>query len=308
MRLATLAPGARVVEGLDAEGLRKAEVVYLGKGQCDPAAAPRLEWVQFNSAGVAPLLDTALARSGIPVLSASGAYSTPVAEMVVAVLLALLRRLPEFGNLQQRRTWKTLCGDTCRGRTVGIVGYGSIGREAARLLRAFGMRVLACKRRPHERIDRRFHFPGTGDPGGALPEAWFGIDEIDRMLPQADVLLVTLPGTAGTTGLLDRRLLELLPSHARVINVGRGTVFAQTALTELLQEGRLAGAALDVFAEEPLPPDDPLWGLPNVIITPHIASYTSEQPVLAGEVFLENMRRHLIGEPLLNLVDFTAGY
>jgi phosphoglycerate dehydrogenase-like enzyme len=191
---------------------------------------------------------------------------------------------------------------------VGIVGYGSIGREAARLLRAFGMRVLACKRHPAMRRENRFHLAGTGDPEGLIPEAWYGFDEIESMIRQSDVLLVTLPATAATRGLLKRRHLAALPPHALLVNVGRGTVIEEPALAELLREGRIAGAGLDVVAEEPLAAASPLWTLPNVIISPHIGSYTSEQAALASEAFIENMRRDLAGEPLLNIVDFAAGY
>ena len=311
-RLEALSPTLRLVDGLTPAHLREAEVVFLGDGKIDPAAAAKLRWVQFNSAGIGGLLGTALAASSIPVASASGAYSTTVAEMALALLLALIRKLPDCRALQERRVWTAdvspLCGQSCRGRTVGILGYGSIGREAARLLQALGMRVLACKRHPSERGENRFHLPGTGDPTGVIPEAWYGFDQVETMLRQTDVLLVTLPATSATRGLLQRRHLEALPRHALLISVGRGSVIEEAALADLLGQGRLAGAGLDVTAEEPLAATSPLWTLPHVVITPHIASYTVEQAALASEVFIENMRRDLAGEPLLNLVDFAAGY
>lgn len=312
-RLAALSPRVRVVDGLDPSTLAMAEIVYLGKGRVDPAAAPRLRWVQCNSAGIAAHAGTALARSGVPLASASGAYSTTVAEMAIALLLALQRRLLRCFELQQRREWRgdvsLLYGYSLRGRTMGIVGYGSIGRELARLAHALGMRVLAAKRRPHERHEHgRFILPGTGDPDGTIPEAWFGLGELRAMLPACDVLAIALPGTSHTAGAISRAELAALPRHALVLNVGRGAVLDETALMEALQAGRLAGAGLDVFDEEPLPPSHPLWTTPGVIISPHLGSTSVNQSELAAEVLIENVRRDLASEPLLNRVDFALGY
>lgn len=307
-------PNLQLLDGLSAVNLRHAEVVFLGKGQLDPVDAPNLRWVQFSSHGVGELIGTALATSSVPVLSACGAYSTTVAEMVLALLLSLMRNLPACLKYQQRHTWpeinelRSLCGQSCRGRTAGIVGYGSIGREVGRLFKALGMRVLACKRRPEMRLDNRFCLPGTGDPAGTIPEAWYGFKDVEFMLSQSDVLVVTLPATNTTNVLLTRHHLSALPPHALLVSVGRGTVIDEQALTDLLRDGRIAGAGIDVFAEEPLRPTSPLWSMPNVVIAPHIASYTVEQEAMASEVLVENMRRDHAGEPLLNLINFVSGY
>ena len=174
--LEALSADLRLLDGLTAANLRQADVVYLGDGQMDPAAAPNLRWVQFNSAGIGGLLGTSLAGSTIPVATASGAYSTTVVEMALALLFALIRKLPLCFANQQGRVWPVevspLCGQSCRGKTAGIIGYGSIGREAGRLLSALGMRVLACKRHP-PRSDRRIDFacPAPAIRPGSFPEA-----------------------------------------------------------------------------------------------------------------------------------------
>jgi phosphoglycerate dehydrogenase-like enzyme len=153
-----------------------------------------------------------------------------------------------------------------------------------------------------------FAFPGTGDPEGALPTQWFSADQITTMFRSADHAIITLPRTPKTLNLIGERELDALPPHAFFVNVGRGGTVDETALFKRLQAGQLAGAALDVFADEPLDRDNPLWRARNTIITPHIGSYTSDQVALAGEVLIENVRRDLAGQPLLNLVNFAAGY
>lgn len=312
-RLLALSPRVQTLDGLAPETLARADVVFLGaRGRLDPAAAPRLRWVQFNSAGIGGLAGSQLAHSGIPVANASGAYSTMVAEMALVLLLALRRRLPLCFELQRAQVWRgdmaLLRGSSCRGLTLGILGYGSIGREVARLAHAFGMRILACKRQPKRRTDLHFCLPGTGDPEGVLPDAWFGLEELHAMLTRCDALVVALPGSVSTERLVSRAALERLPAHALLVNVGRGSVVDEPALLEALRCGRIAGVGLDVFAAEPLSPSSPWWSAPNTIITPHIGSDTVEQAALAAEVLLENVRRDLAGELLLNLVDFALGY
>lgn len=311
-RLAELSPELKIVGGLTPATLREAEVIFLSRGKVDPAQAPNLRWVQTSSAGIGNVLNTPLVSSNIPVTTASGAYSVSVAEMALTLLLALTRRLPDCLHHQHHNHWKGgpdyIMGRSSRGRTAGIIGYGSIGRQIGRLLRALGMRVLACKHHPDIRQDPHFHFPGTGDPAGTIPDAWYGLSQLGLMLGQLDVLMVALPETKNTVGLLSRQLLETLPKHCLVVNVGRGSAIDEPTLIELLRTGRIAGAGLDVFAQEPLASNSPLWELPNVVISPHIASCTVDQGDLAAEVLIENMRRYLAGAPLFNLIDFSAGY
>ena len=192
---------------------------------------------------------------------------------------------------------------------MGIIGYGSIGRQVARIAQAMGMKVLACKRQPQARKEERvFSLPGTGDPEGIIPQQWFGMDEIEKLLGLLDIAVITLPLTESTRGLLNNKVLGSLPSQAYLINLGRGGTIDEDALIERLKSGKLAGAALDVFAIEPLPAESLLWECPGLLILPHIASWTEEQPYLASEVLIENLSRYLTGRPLVNLVNMKLGY
>jgi phosphoglycerate dehydrogenase-like enzyme len=183
------------------------------------------------------------------------------------------------------------------------VGYGSIGRQIGRLAQALGMNVLACKRRPDRHRDDSYLLPGTGDPEGQVPRAWFGHDRLPEMLAQCDVVVLAMPGIPTTTRLIGSAELAALPQHAWLVNVGRGSVLDEIALADALRACRLAGAALDVFTQEPLPPESPLWALDNVLVMPHIASWTTLQAHRAAGVLQENLRRDLAGEPILNVID-----
>ena len=302
----------RVLDGTAPATLEQADVLYFWDQPPATALMPRLRWAQFTSAGIGKIAASTMARSGIPVAGASGAYSTTVAEMAMALLLSLQRRLPRCAELQREQVWRgdmtRLVGNASRGRTMGIVGYGSLGREVARLAQGFGMTILACKRRPDVRVDSHFRLEGTGDPEGRIPAAWYGLDQLTHMFRRCDVVMITLPGSAHTAQCIGADQLAALPRHAHLINVGRGTMLDETALLDALRSGRLAGAGLDVFAVEPLPSGHPLWSEPRVIMTPHIAPEAATMPQLSAEVLIENVRRDLAGEPLLNLVNFDLGY
>jgi phosphoglycerate dehydrogenase-like enzyme len=311
-RLLALSPRVSVLDGTAPATLAQADVLYFWDQPPATAFMPRLRWAQFTNAGIGKIAHTALARSGVPVACASGAYSTTVAEMAMALLLSLQRRLPRCAELQREQIWRgdltRVVGDASRGRTMGIVGYGSLGREVARLAQAFGMKILACKRRPDVHAETHFRLEGTGDPEGRIPAAWYGLDQLTDMFRRCDVVMITLPGSAHTVKCIGAAQLTALPPHAHLINVGRGTVLDEDALLDALRSGRLAGAGLDVFAVEPLPPGHPLWSDPRVILTPHIAPEAATMPQLSAEVLIENVRRDLAGEPLLNLVNFDLGY
>jgi len=293
--------------------LRETQVVYTGEANFDPADAPRLRWVQVDAAAVDHFANKPIFRSTIPIANVRGAYSIAVAECAIAMLLALTRRLPQALNFQAVQQWpveyEPLKGTDLLGKTMGIVGYGSIGRRIARLASAMGMNVLACKSNPeHRREPAESVLLAPGDPEGTIPQGWFGIDQLAEMLAQCDIAMITLPLTEQTRGLMGKRQLQVLPAGVYLVNVGRGHVVDETALAELLKAGKLAGAALDVFANEPLEADSPLWGLSNVLLLPHIASYTDAQMHRAAEVFVENLKRDLAGQPLINLVDKELGY
>jgi len=289
--------------------LKEAEVIYTTEADFDPADAPRLRWVQTNTAATNPIMHRPIMRGTIPVANVAGAYSVAVAECALGMLLALTRRI-KLGARAEKwpedfQPWQ---GEDLYGKTMGVVGYGSIGRQIARLANALGMTVLACKRRPDERRDDSYLLPGTGDPEGRIPKAWFSQSELREMLGQSDIAVLALPDVPTTQQLIGKAELAALPPHAYLVNVSRGAVVDEPVLIESLRAGAIAGAALDVFAEEPLPATSPFWKMPNVLVMPHIASWTDMQATRATEVLIENLCRDLAGEPLLNLIDKKLMY
>jgi len=290
------------------------EILYTYQFPFDPAqVAPRLRWIQLSSAGVDHLLDSPVMKSDVIITTTSGIHAIPIAEYVIGMMLALARRLPLLLDYQRRsewpsRRWEILLGEELRGKTVGIVGYGSIGREVARLARAFGMRVLATKRRVKITRDLGYWLPGVGDPEGELLERLYPVSNLREMLSLCDFVVVTVPLTPETHHLIGEKEFKAMKNSAYLINISRGAVIDEKALIEALKKGHIAGAALDVFEQEPLPPESPLWKLPNVILSPHISAATPSYNDRATALFAENLRRYLAGEELLNVVDKRIGY
>jgi phosphoglycerate dehydrogenase-like enzyme len=205
--------------------------------------------------------------------------------------------------------WPLFVPSEVRGATLGIIGYGSIGRELARIAKcAFGMTVLAGKRDPSRRADDGYCLPGTGDPEGRLPDEWLGMAELDVLLARSDVVVLCAPLTAETRGLIGEAALRRMKRSAYFINVGRGASVDETALARALRERWIAGAALDVFAQEPPPAGHPFYGLDNVILSPHVSGFLPSYDEKCSVLFAENLRRYLAGEPMLNLVDRDRGY
>jgi phosphoglycerate dehydrogenase-like enzyme len=258
--------------------------------------APRLRWVHSISAGVDRVVTPLARERGLLVTNARGVFSPPIAEYVVLMCLAIARRLPQLLDLQRERTWQPLRGEELSGLTVGIVGYGSIGAEVARLLEPFGTRIVATRRRPE-----------LGSGGRANVEVW-GIDRLHDLLREADIVLIAAPLTDETAGLIGPTELQEMPGHAWLINIARGRLIDETALRRGLANGWIAGAVLDVFDEEPLPSDSPLYDTPNLVITPH-TSWSSDKVVERSiDLFVANLEHYLAGEALENLVDLEAGY
>lgn len=290
------------------------DVLYTFRALPAPEDVPRLRWVQLHSAGVDQVIDhPVFGVKDILLTTTSGIHTATMAEYIFTMLLAFGRRLPTLTRLQARAEWpeqKTpLLPRELRGATLGIVGYGSVGREVARLAVAFGMKVLATKRdvrRPAE--DAEYTEADTGDPGAELVDRLYPPEALRSMLRACDFVAVTVPLTEQTRHLIDAEALAAMKPDAVLVNVSRGEVIDEAALIEALQAGRLGGAALDVFEEEPLPSDSPLWKLPNVITTPHIAGLSPRYNARAARLFAENLRRYLSGERLLNLVDRQFGY
>jgi len=277
------------------------------------SVAPHLRWVQVASAGVNRLLDHPIMRSDILLTNASGIHATSIGEYVLAMMVNLTQHWPDLLLSKWGHAWPhdrefASSGDELWGRTVGIVGYGSLGREIARLCQAFGMRVLAVKREPEDRRDRGYCLPHRGDPEGRIPEVIFGPDGLTQMFSQCDYVVVSAPFTRETKGMIGAEELAAMKPSAYLINIARGDLVDEEALVEAMRSGRIAGAALDVFAQEPLPSTHPLWDLPNVLITPHISGTSPLYNDRLSDLFAENLRRYVAGQPLLNLVDKERGY
>jgi phosphoglycerate dehydrogenase-like enzyme len=276
-----LAPTADVMVGWDIprEAVQKAD---------------RLAWIHSTAAGVDQLLHPEVRERDIVLTSSSGIHQ-PLVEHVFAFILALHRRLHVAVRLQLQRRWdrRRMVGDEVAGKTLGILGLGTIGRDIAARAGAFGMRVVGTKRTPAP-------VPGVERvlPPDGLPE----------VLRESDVVVVTLPLTPQTRGLLGEAEFRMMKPSAVFINVGRGAVVREAALVRALREGWIAAAALDVFEHEPLPADSPLYALENVILTPHVSGTSPRYLDRAVPLFCENLRRFLTGQPLLNLVDKERGY
>ena len=263
------------------------------------AAAPNLRWIQSHSAGVEFVARfPALVESEIIITNTRGAHGPSIAEHVFALLLAFTRRVPTCLEWQRRRHWGRpegyRTGREIKGATLGIVGYGAIGRAVAQRARAFEMEVLAVDA---QAID--------GAPW--VEEVW-PASHLPELLERSEVVVVATPLTPETHHLLDAAMLARMRPDAYLIVVSRGGIVDEAALAEALRAGRLAGAGLDVTEQEPLSPDSPLWELPNVIITPHLAGDSDPKERRCVEILRDNLLRFARGEPLLNVVDKQRGY
>lgn len=317
-RLRAVSPEVRVTRAEpERADYGRAAVLYAGAPPRDLGLAPALRWVQLHMAGVNALAEHPLyTASALPLTTTSGVHAAAIAEYAVTVMLALAHRVPRMVEWRERggwppdlERWPLFVPVEVRGATLGIIGYGSIGRELARIARtAFGMTVLACKRDPARRADTGYALPGTGDPSGALPAAWYAPDALEELLARSDVVVMCAPLTRETRGMLGARELGRMKPSAFFINVGRGATVDEAALADALGAGRLAGAAVDVFAEEPPPSRHPLYALDNVIVSPHVSGFLPSYDDKCVELFGENLRRFLAGQPLLNLVDRARGY
>jgi D-2-hydroxyacid dehydrogenase (NADP+) len=261
------------------------------------ANAPRLKWVQFGSAGIDHSLFPELLSSEVILTTLSGIHRTPLSEHILALMLALSRRLDVAMRLQMDKRYdRTLfagTADELRSRTVGIIGLGKVGQELARLCKCLGMTVIGTKRTREdlEHVDRVF-----------MP------DEMDEVLKSSDYLVLVLPLTSETKALIGSRELGLMKPTARLVNVARGQMVDEDALVDALRNEGLAGAALDVFTREPLPSDSPLYDLENVILTPHVAAAHRTYAERAFEIFKANLDAFESGAPMINVFDRDRGY
>jgi phosphoglycerate dehydrogenase-like enzyme len=299
------------VDGLRDDAL---EVLWASCAPGDLSRTPRLRWLATAGAGVDDLIPVDPWGRGLTVTNGSGLHAVAMAEYVLGAALMATERIRDRLANQERRAWTTvrweLAGSGLRGRTALVVGYGSIGREVARLLHACGVRILAVKADPERRADTGWIEPGTGDPLGVLPERLGGPDALAELAPEADLVVLTMPGTPATSGILDARLLGVLRPGAWIINVGRGSAIDEAALLESLRSGRIGGAVLDVTAQEPLPADDPLWSEPRCVVTPHLSGIGDVDAMWHRLALLmaEQLRREATGRPLLNVTAGSRGY
>jgi phosphoglycerate dehydrogenase-like enzyme len=264
--------------------------------------APRLKWVQLTSAGADRLMDSELVRSGRAfVTTASGIHAVPIGEYVIGAMLAFAKGLPRAFRGQQDNAWRPYLPTELEGATVGILGLGAIGRHVAKLAMGFGMRVLATRRSQTKRAS-------GAEAGEQSVDEMFPPGEITALLAECDYVVVAVPLTAESRHLVGEAELRAMKPNAVIVNIARGPVVDQPALIHALKAGAIGGAALDVTDPEPLPPDSELWSLDNVMITPHVSGGTPKYMDRAIELFCDNLRRYLAGEPLRNIVDPNRGY
>lgn len=254
--------------------------------------ARNVSWVHVAAAGVDGPLFPGLVESRAVMTNAAGVFDHPMAEWALMVILAYVKELFDNVEHQRRRHWAYREVGVLEGQRVLVIGAGGIGRDIARVLRLMGMEVRGVAR------SRR-----DGDPDFGTV---YAVDELDDLVPWADFVIAALPLTSRTRGLLGARQFSLMKDSARFLNVGRGATVDEGALISALHRGEIAGAALDVFATEPLPSDSPLWDMPNVYVSPHMSGSGFEERLAAQ--FLDNLRRFKEGRPLLNVVDKRLGF
>jgi len=277
--------------------LADAEIVYGIRLPRDLISrAPKLKWVQVMSAGVDRFLDSDFRRSPVILTNVSGIHATPISEFVMEQMLMFAKNALLCFDLKQKKQWQRYSPTTLRGKTVGIVGLGNIGREVARLSKAFGMRVIATSRSaPRARHTRNVDL--------MLPR-----QELQRLLAESDYVVITLPYTDETDSLFGETELKTMKASAYLINIGRGGIVDEDALAHALSENWIAGAGLDVFSTEPLPPESQLWELPNLLFSPHVSGLMEDYIGRSTNIFCDNLRRYLEGKRLLNVVDKQKGY
>jgi phosphoglycerate dehydrogenase-like enzyme len=289
------------------ERIRDVEVLFCTFPPVNVAAMEKLKWIQIASTGYTQLFGLNLPGRGIQATNGRGCFDTPIGEWTIAMMVNLVRDVRQMIRHQDGAVWDRSARfqRELRGLTVGFWGYGGIGRETARLAKQLGLQVHVLTRTG--KVPTRtevYTVPGTGDPEGVLPDRVFGVDQKMEFLGGLDFLVVALPLTSATEGLIGEEELRALPPHAFVLNPARGPIIREQALLRALRENWIAGAALDTHYVYPMPPDHPLWGFPNVIMTPHISgsSLSPHFQERLWDIFVENTGRYSRSEPLLNVL------
>lgn len=260
--------------------------------------AKRVKWIHSLSAGVEKLLFPELIESSVPLTNAKGVFKRSLAEFAVLGMLYFYKRVRRLVESQRAHRWDNFMVEWLPGKIMGVVGYGEIGQECAKLAKTLGVKIYAIRRKPEL---------SKGDP---VLDRIFGANQLHEMLGQVDVVLAAAPLTPETKDMLSDAAFQAMKPSAIVMNVGRGPVIDEAALVRALQQKLIAGAALDVFETEPLAQDSPLWDMENVLISPHCTDRTQNPDWLdlTMQCFVENFRHFINGEPLVNLVDKKAGY
>ena len=256
--------------------------------------APRLKWIHCIGAGVEHLCPMDWVPAGVTITNNKGAHADKAGEFALMAVLMLHNKMPAILTNQRSATWNSLFSTPIEGKTVGLIGVGSIGGGAAVQLSKMSVQVIGVSRHgnPHSQVNEMV-----------------AMDQLDEVLPRMDYIFVSLPSTPETRGLFNRERLQSLKAGAGIINVGRGSTFDYAALAELLASGHLSGAIIDVFDEEPLPSDSPLWSAPNFVVTPHVSADDGDSYVpITLELFFDNLARYLKGETLRNVVRPELGY
>lgn len=300
-----ITPPADTVRSLAAARIADADVLFCTFPPTNFADMRALKWVQIASTGYTQLLGLDLLGLGIRATNCRGCFDVPIAEWNVAMLVNLKRNLRQMVRNQDATVWdrSAVFQHEIRGLTVGLWGYGGIGRETARLARQMGLRVHVLTRTGS--VGKRgdvYAVPGTGDPEGTLPNRVFGPEETMVFLSTLDFLIVALPLSPATEGLIGERELRALPRTAFLLNPSRGPIVQEKALLQALKENWIAGAALDTHYQYPLPEHHPLWRFPNVILTPHISgsSLSPRFQERLWDIFVQNVGRFVRSEIMLN--------
>lgn len=279
------------------EDLATAEIAFvLGLPPKLRARGRSLKWVMLASAGFDHAGPSGILDGTVAVTNAPGVAAIPISERVLELMLSLAKQTPVLFQQKQAKTWRRVPAIELYEATLGIIALGRIGTEVARRAKAFGMRVIATRR--------------TAAAGETAPnvDQIFPLTRLHDLLSESDFVVLCLPSTKETRGLIDETELRAMKKSAYLINVARGEIVDDAALITALQENRLAGAAIDAFVKEPLPPESPYWELPNVIISPHIAAQSPRTDERMVALFCANLRRYLDGKPLEHLVDVERGY
>ncbi|MFD2044660.1 D-2-hydroxyacid dehydrogenase [Ornithinibacillus salinisoli] len=298
-----IAPDWRIVFGKNHEDitneLKEAEIILHWKKAIEPIILEEnknLRWVQTWSAGVNGLPLEALQKRNVSITSANGVHAYPISETIFALMLGLTRKIHSYVRQQMDKTWDNAnLKLEIHEKTIGIIGVGAIGQETAKIAKAFGMKVLGVRHSGKETdyVDQMY-----------TP------DQLAKILPQCDIVVITLPLTEDTTHLFGAEQFRQMKDSGILINIGRGPIVVEEDLINALQNKEIAGAGLDVFATEPLPEDSPLWEMENVIVTPHTAGATEHYTErVIKDIFIPNLKRYLEDEKLdINLVDYEKGY